>query len=122
MFTCTCLQKFKLYSSLISIFFYYFNKSTFKMEYINKIHWQYKTMPKWCLSDNVSKKYFNLTTENTEMIPHFHIYKHSIKSAMPRKALTSSSLPLFVRILHFSLYFTVAQSRLGSWPFFKHSK
>lgn len=93
-----------------------------KMKHINNIQWQYKIMPKCCISDNISNKYFNLTEENTETIHHFHNYKHSIKSAMPRKALTSSSLPLFARILHFSLYFTVAQSWLGNLPFFMHSK
>lgn len=92
------------------------------MKHINNIQWQYKIMPKCCISDNISNKYFNLTEENTETIHHFHNYKQSIKSAMPRKALTSSSLPLFVRILHFSLYFTVAQSWLGNLPFFMHSK
>lgn len=103
----------------IKILFFLINNSTFKMKHINNILWQYKIMRKCCISDNISN---NLTIENTKTIHHFHNYKHSIKSAMPRKALTSSSLPLFVRILHFSLYFTVAQSRLGSWPFFKHSK
>lgn len=93
-----------------------------KMKHINNIQWQYKIMPKCCISDNISNKYFNLTEENTETIHHFHNYKHSNKYAMPRKALTSSSLPLFVRILHFSLYFTVAQSWLGNLPFFMHSK
>lgn len=93
-----------------------------KMKHINNIQRQYKIMPKCCILDNISNKYFNLTEENTETIHHFHNYKHSIKSAMPRKALTSSSLPLFVRTLHFSLYFTVAQSRLGNLPFFMHSK
>lgn len=93
-----------------------------KMKHINNIQWQYKIMPKCCISDNISNKYFTLTEENTKTIYHFHNYKHSIKSAMPRKALTSSSLPLFARILHFSLYFTVAQSRLGNLPFFMHSK
>lgn len=92
------------------------------MKHINNIQWQYKIMPKCCISDNISNKYFTLTEENTKTIHHFHNYKHSIKSAMPRKALTSSSLPFFARILHFSLYFTVAQSWLGNLPFFMHSK